>query len=95
MNSALPWVLAGICGMALGAFFYGGLWWTVRRGVTARQPVLWFVGSMVVRIGVAGTGFFLVGQGQWQRLAASLLGFILARKLALIATAEWEARHAS
>ncbi len=94
MNSTLTWILAGAAGVGLGAIFYGGLWWTVRRGVGARHPALWFVGSLLVRLGVVGMGFYFVGSGSWQRLVPCLLGFILARILVLIVTAKWEARHA-
>ena len=94
MTSAFSWMLAGAAGLGLGSLFYGGLWWTVRRGVTARQPALWFIGSLVMRLGVVATGFFLVGDGHWPRLLPCLLGFIVARLLVSGVTARWEARHA-
>ncbi len=94
MNSTLIWMLAGAAGVGLGAFFYGGLWWTVRRGVSARHPALWFVGSLLVRLSVVGAGFYLVGNGHGQRLVRCLIGFILARILVLMVTAKWDARHA-
>ena len=32
MNEALTLVLAWLAGGVLGAIFFGGLWWTVRKG---------------------------------------------------------------
>lgn len=94
MNSTLIFILAGAAGVGLGTLFYGGLWWTVRRGVTAARPAFWFFGSLLVRLGLVGAGFYLVGVGQWQRWLPCLVGFILARILVLFVTAKWEARRA-
>ena len=71
--------LAFVTGAVLGAIFFGGLWWTVQRGVAARRPELWFLGSLLLRIGVILAGFYLVSQGHWSRLVACLLGFLIAR----------------
>ena len=79
MNDPLPLLLAGAAGLLLGAIFFGGLWWTVRKGLSARQPALWFLGSMLLRMGIALAGFYFVGRGDWRRLIACLLGFVIAR----------------
>jgi len=79
MTETVDWVLAGGAGVFLGAFFFGGLWWTVRKGVASKQPSLWFLGSLLLRTGITLAGFYLVSGGQWQRLLACLLGFALAR----------------
>ena len=79
MNDPLPLLLAGAAGLVLGAIFFGGLRWTVRKGLTARQPALWFLGSMLLRMGIALAGFYFVGRGDWRRLLACLLGFVIAR----------------
>ena len=79
MNEALSLVLALVTGILLGAIFFGGLWWTVRHGVSSKHPALWFLGSMVVRMSIVLAGFYFVGHGDWQRLAACLVGFIIAR----------------
>jgi F1F0 ATPase subunit 2 len=71
--------LALFAGASLGAVFFGGLWWTVQKGVTSQAPALWFLGSLVVRTGVILAGFYLVSQGHWSRLVACLLGFLVAR----------------
>jgi len=66
-------------GALLGAFFFGGLWWTVRRGVTSSQPALFFLGSLLLRTLAVLVGFYFVSRDDWHRLAASLAGFISAR----------------
>jgi F1F0 ATPase subunit 2 len=81
MNEILKWVAALASGVLLGAIFFGGLWWTVRRGVTSKRPALWFCGSLLLRTGIALAGFYLVSSGHWQRLIACLLGFVIARRI--------------
>jgi len=79
MNNLLLIALALAAGLVLGAIFFGGLWWTVRNGVISKSPVLWFLGSMLLRMGIVLAGFYFVGRGDWQRLLICLLGFIIAR----------------
>jgi F1F0 ATPase subunit 2 len=83
MNETLTLALAGLAGAALGAIFFGGLWWTVRKGVSSRHPARWFLASGLVRMGIVLAGFYLVSGGQWQRLVAGLAGFIAARLVLL------------
>jgi F1F0 ATPase subunit 2 len=78
-SDVLALVLAGVAGLLLGAMFFGGLYLTVRQGVSSRSPALWFFGSLVVRMGIALAGFYFVSDGSWQRLVACLLGFVVAR----------------
>ncbi len=79
MNDPLPLLLAGAAGLVLGAIFFGCLWWTVRKGLSSRQTAPWFFGSMLLRMGIALAGFYFVGRGDWRRLLACLLGFVVAR----------------
>jgi F1F0 ATPase subunit 2 len=79
MNETLIRIMAGAAGAALGVIFFGGLWLTVRRGVSSVRPALWFLGSMVLRTSVTLAGFYFVAGGRWQRLVACLVGFIVAR----------------
>ena len=79
MNEWLILAVAAAVGLLLGAIFFGGLWWTVRNGVSSKHPALWFLGSMLLRMGIVLLGFYIVGRGNWQRLVACLLGFIIAR----------------
>jgi F1F0 ATPase subunit 2 len=81
MIELLPLAAACAAGLLLGAGFFGGLWWTVRRGVSAERPALWFLGSVVLRMSIVLVGFYLVSSGDWKRLLACLLGFVIARSL--------------
>ena len=79
MNETLMLVVAWMGGGALGTIFFGGLWWTIRKGVASAQPALWFLGSLLLRMSVVLAGFYFVGHGHWERLVACLLGFLVAR----------------
>ncbi|WP_435961005.1 N-ATPase subunit AtpR [Immundisolibacter sp.] len=81
MNDALTlaFAFALAAGAALGAMFYGGLWWTVRRAVSSKRVALWFLVSLLLRMGLALAGLYFVSGGDWQRLLLCLLGFVLAR----------------
>jgi F1F0 ATPase subunit 2 len=88
MSDLLPVLLALALGLILGGVFFGGLWWTVARGVASRQAALWFFVSMLLRTGVALLGFYLVARGSWQRLVVCLLGFVVARCIVTWFTAD-------
>ena len=79
MNEAL--ILAGslLAGVLLGAFFFGGLWWTIRSGSPSQWSGLLFSASLLLRMAAAVTGFYLVSHGEWRKLVACLAGFLLAR----------------
>ena len=79
MNEALTLLLVLGAGGALGTIFFGGLWWTVRKGVSSPRPALWFLGSLSLRMTIVLVGFYLVAGHHWERLLLCLLGFILAR----------------
>lgn len=79
MIKGLALGLAVLSGVLLGGMFFGGLWWTIRRGMLSTAPALWFSGSLLIRTLAAVGGFYLVSHGEWLRLPACLLGFLLAR----------------
>jgi F1F0 ATPase subunit 2 len=79
MNEIISLALALAAGVLLGTMFFGGLWWTVRRGVSSQQPALWMFGSLLLRMSLALTGFYCVSGGHWERLLLCLLGFVMAR----------------
>ncbi|MBP6503395.1 MAG: ATP synthase subunit I [Rhodoferax sp.] len=83
MIDALSLLLVLLAGVALGLVFFGGLWWTVRRGLASPRPALWFIGSLIVRVALTLGGIYIVAGDQWPRLLAILLGFWLARALVL------------
>ena len=63
-SPALAVVTGILTGILLGAIFFGGLWWTVRKAVTSGQPALWFFGSVLLRMAVALAGFYFVSDGR-------------------------------
>jgi len=79
MNSLFPLLGAVLAGATLGAFFFGGLWWTVQKGLMSDHPALWFFGSTLLRTGLVLIGFFFVSSGDWRKLLACLLGFFVMR----------------
>jgi F1F0 ATPase subunit 2 len=79
MNEFLLLAPAFAAGLLLGALFFGGLWWTVVRGISSERPALWFFGSMLLRTSITLAGFYFAGREDWLRWLLCLLGFILAR----------------
>jgi F1F0 ATPase subunit 2 len=72
-------ILALLAGLLLGMVFYGGLWWTIRKGISSSLPGLWFSGSLLLRSGIVVTGFYFVLRSGWPALLACLAGFVAAR----------------
>jgi len=79
MTDYLQWALVFLLGLLLGAIFFGGLLWTVQKGMVSKRPALLFLGSLLLRTGVVLSGFYAIGGGDWQRLLTCLIGFICAR----------------
>lgn len=79
MSDLLTWGLVWSAGVGLGAMFFGGLWWTVRRGVLSEHPALWFLVSVLLRTSLVLAGLYVASGGQWARLLLCLLGFVMAR----------------
>ncbi len=63
MNEILNLILALVAGFLLGAFFFGGLWWTVQKGLSSKRPELWFLGSLLLRTITAVAGFYFASGG--------------------------------
>ncbi len=70
-----------LAGMAVGLFYFGGLWWTVRRLPAVRRPAMWILSSYLIRITVCVGAMFLVSQGRWERILILLAGFLAVRLL--------------
>ena len=81
-------------GALLGAVFYGGLWWTVRR-VAVNSQHLWLFGSFLVRSTLALAAFYAFARSDWQGLAACFLGFLAARIVVsyVVRSSTQKARH--
>ncbi len=81
MNEPVSLVAAVVAGILLGGMFFGGLWWTVRQGLSSQRAALWFLGSLLLRLSLVLVGFYFVLGDSWQRLLAGLLGFTVSRPI--------------
>jgi len=73
-------LLPAAAGLALGIFYFGGLWLTLRRLLDSKQPALLTLGSYLGRLAVCFAGFFLIARvGDWQGVLVCLLSFLLVR----------------
>ena len=79
MSDIGPIIEALAIGLFLGALFFGGLWWTVRRGLTAANPALWFGVSALARMAITLSGLYYVTRAGWPSLVAGLCGLLIAR----------------
>lgn len=93
MNDILLMILSFVAGIILGVIFFGGLWLTVKKIVTAKIPALWVIGSFIVRVGIVLLGFHFVSSGNWQRLVSCLIGFIAARFIVIHFTKSIDAKQ--
>lgn len=79
MNEIVIYCLVLFAGFLLGIFFFGGLWWSTRKAITSKFPVLWFVGSLLIRLSVTVLVIYFVSRNHWERMLLCLLGFVIAR----------------
>jgi len=93
MNENFYFIWAFIAGAALGILFFGGLWLTVKKTVTIKNPAILLLGSMLLRTGITLVGFYYISQGHWQRLLICLAGFISARLFVIHFTKLIEAKQ--
>jgi F1F0 ATPase subunit 2 len=83
-------------GAILGAIFFGGLWWTVLKGMSSKQPALWFFSSFLIRMGITLFGFYWVANDHWWSLFTCLIGFLFSRIMVTRLTANYqESNHAA
>lgn len=73
------YVLALLAGLGLGAFYFLGLWYTLRFLTRARFPGLLVLAGFVVRTAVVVVCFYLVMGNRWEAALVCLVGFTLAR----------------
>ena len=66
-------------GSVLGAFYFGGLWLTVKRLTVVKNQALWMLASFVIRNLLVAVGFYPVVVLGWQPTLFCLPGFIVIR----------------
>ena len=86
MDNLIIILLILLVGLILGIFFFGGLWWTTKKGVVSKSPVIWFFGSLIIRLGVTVAVIYFVSNSHWERMLVCLAGFIIARTIVLKVT---------
>lgn len=79
MNEVINLLPALIAGIILGILFFGGLWFTVRFGLSSNKGSLIFIGSFIIRMAIILLGFYYVGADDWQKMLMCLGGFLFAR----------------
>jgi F1F0 ATPase subunit 2 len=94
MNLSMTLLLATAGGVLLGLFYFGGLRWTVRKGLASNSSALWFSLSFLLRSGACLAGFYLIGAGDAARMLACLGGFVIARFVVIRLTASPDGRGA-
>ena len=79
------WVSSAVSlclGMLLGAFYFAGLWWTVKKLNSIRNIAPLILLSMLIITGVVMVGFYVFMGNDWRQLLMGLLGFIVIRLFA-------------
>lgn len=80
MHEITALLLCWGAGVALGALFFGGLWWTLRKSLNSPRLALWLPASALVRTGITLSGFYAVLiSGDWRSLLVCVAGFVMAR----------------
>jgi F1F0 ATPase subunit 2 len=73
----IPFVL----GSLIGWVYFSGLWETVRRLPESKNPHGLMILSFAARTLFALGGFFILMDGQWERMAASVAGFLIIKTI--------------
>lgn len=81
MTETVYLLLAFSGGLGLGGLFFGGLRWTVLRGLSSPRPAVWFFVSYLVRMALTMLGFYVISGSHWSRLVAGLFGFVIVRSI--------------
>jgi F1F0 ATPase subunit 2 len=83
MSDILVWALAFTGGLIIGGIYFAGLWWTLRKSLGADASAALLPLSLVIRVAICLSGFYLIGAGDPIRILVCLLGFIVARFILL------------
>ena len=80
--SVSDWIilcLGFLSGIAIGVFYFGGIWFTVQNMTKVKSPRLWVLSSFVLRAVIVLAAFYGMLQYRWEFLAVALAGFMIAR----------------
>ncbi len=79
MNDFIYLLVAIFVGLLAGLVFYGGLWWTVQKGLVSKRPGLLFLSSYLLRSAFVVVSFVLIMGGSLLRLLFCFISFVIAR----------------
>lgn len=68
-----------VAGLALGTFFFGRLWFTVKKAMASKNPAVWFFCSFVLRMSLVMYGLYCISTLSWQLLLVAAVGFLVSR----------------
>lgn len=71
--------IAFLIGLLMGVFFFGGLYWTVQRLGSVKNPAIFMTLSVIIRMVVLILGFYLLADEGYQNILLGLGGVILVR----------------
>ncbi|MCK9262727.1 MAG: ATP synthase subunit I [Deltaproteobacteria bacterium] len=74
-------VLALTAGMGLGLVYFLILWFTVQRLCSSSTPGRLMISSYAARLALVLPGFYFIMDHRWERIAATLAGFIIVRAI--------------
>lgn len=77
--SAARLAVAGVAGLLAGLFYFGTLWWTVKRMSEFVHPRVALLVSFIIRALVALTVIYLAAGGSAAGYLAALAGFLVMR----------------
>jgi len=75
----MTWYAALTTGAGLGLVYFSGLWWSVRQLMCRPERRGRVFGSRIVRLVLAGFGFFALTRFGVEAVVVGLAGFWLAR----------------
>lgn len=90
MNEMVEMILSLFVGFVLGVVFFGGLWWTVKKGMQSKNTGLIFVVSFIIRMAIVFGGFYTIVQFGWKQALVCLAGFLMARVAVVRLTKSWD-----
>jgi F1F0 ATPase subunit 2 len=75
----MSYVLAFGAGMILGLLFFGGLYITIQKIETAKNPALIMILSFMIRMAVLVVAFYFIAQSGYKEVLFALAGVIITR----------------
>jgi len=79
MNDIASYVIVAIAGLALGVFYWLGLWWTCRSTVAGAASSSLIALSYFVRLGVMVGTMYILGRDSLIKLAIILVAMLAVR----------------